>query len=88
MTLDDAIVKAVQKLISDGFGFEIFKTNEENIILSAILPYPPFHQVSRAIDKTCTIEDFVKIYWDLSRTIRARERRDVGREKDKRTNQP
>lgn len=64
----------VDVFISDGFGVELSQSSDDGIIVRVIVPEYPFHQVSRFFPFNCRPSEAALIYWDLSNSIRRKER--------------
>lgn len=64
----------VEAFMNDGFGVEMKSSNDDGIVFSVILPVYPFHQVSRFFPFDCRPSEAALIYWDLSNSIRRKER--------------
>ena len=59
---------------SDGFRVEMSQSSDDGIIFSVIVPEYPFYQVSRFFPFNCRPSEAALIYWDLSNSIRRKER--------------
>jgi len=64
----------VDVFMSDGFGVELSQSSDDGIIVRVIVPEYPFHQVSRFFPFNCRPSEAALIYWDLSNSIRRKER--------------
>ena len=59
---------------SDGFRVEMSQSSDDGITFSVIVPEYPFYQVSRFFPFNCRPSEAALIYWDLSNSIRRKER--------------
>lgn len=71
----------VDVFMTDGFGVEMNQSNDDGIILRVVIPQYPYYQVSRFFPFNCRPSEAALIYWDLSNSIRRKERYADSRQK-------
>lgn len=60
--------------ILDGFFVNIKSSDDDGIVFQVVMPESPYYQVSKFIPFNCRPSEAALIYWDLSKSIRRKER--------------